>query len=215
MAGLLEKDVRLIMQRKQILLLFIVLAVVLGFSQDGTFILGYLSFCAAIVMVSTISYDELDHGYEFLMTLPITAKIYVKEKYLFCIGGAVIAWLFAAILYFISKMIRRESFSFLDELPVALIFLPIILLMLSILIPFQLKYGIEKSRIILVILAGIIVAAVYFYFMKNLIDGNPQILTAINSVNDEVVTIILFALGIFVTLISYFISSRIMEKKEF
>ena len=77
MAGLLEKDVRLIMQRKQILLLFVVIAVVLGFSQDGTFILGYLSFCASIVMVSTISYDELDHGYEFLMTLPITAKIYV------------------------------------------------------------------------------------------------------------------------------------------
>ena len=110
-------------------------------------------------------------------------------------------------------MIRRESFSFLDELLVTLIFLPIILLMLSILIPFQLKYGIEKSRIILVILAGIIVAAVYF--IKNLIDGNSKILTAINSVNDEVVTIILFALGIFVTLISYFISSRIMEKKEF
>ena len=42
-----------------------------------------------------------------------------------------------------------------------------------------------------------------------------KILTAINSVNDEVVTIILFALGIFATLISYFISSRIMEKKEF
>lgn len=43
MAGLLEKDVRLIMQRKQMLLLFVVIAVVLGFSQDGTFILGYLS----------------------------------------------------------------------------------------------------------------------------------------------------------------------------
>lgn len=170
-------------------------------------------FAAAIVMVSTISYDELDHGYEFLMTLPITAKIYVKEKYLFCIGGAVIAWLFAAILYFVSKMIRGERFSFLDELPVILIFLPIILLMLSILIPFQLKYGMEKSRIILTLLAGIIAATIYF--IKNLIDGNPRILTAINSVNDEVVTIILFALGIFATLISYFISSRIMEKKEF
>ena len=53
------------------------------------------------------------------------------------------------------------------------------------------------------------------FFIKNLIDGNPRILTAINSVNDEVVTIILFALGIFATLISYFVSSRIMEKKEF
>ena len=72
----------------------------------------------------------------------------------------------------------------------------------------------EKSRIILTLLAGIIVAAVYFYFMKNLIDGKSKILTAINSVNDEIVIIILFALGIFATLISYFISSRIMEKKN-
>lgn len=71
----------------------------------------------------------------------------------------------------------------------------------------------EKSRIILALLAGIIAATIYF--IKNLIDGNPRILTAINSVNDEVVTIILFTLGIFATLISYFISSRIMEKKEF
>ena len=39
MAGLLEKDIRLIMQRKQMLLLFVVIAVVLGFSQDGTFFL--------------------------------------------------------------------------------------------------------------------------------------------------------------------------------
>ena len=40
MAGLLEKDIRLIMQRKQMLLLFVVIAVVLGFSQDGTFYFG-------------------------------------------------------------------------------------------------------------------------------------------------------------------------------
>ena len=73
-----------------------------------------------------------------------------------------------------------------------------------VLIPFQLKYGMEKIRIILALLAGIIVAAVYF--IKNLIDGNSKILTAINSVNDEVVTIILFALGIFVTLIYYFMT---------
>lgn len=33
MAGLLEKDIRLIMQRKQMLLLFVVIAVVLGFHK--------------------------------------------------------------------------------------------------------------------------------------------------------------------------------------
>ena len=83
MAGLLEKDIRLIWGNRQSLLLFFALAVVLGFSQDGTFILGYFPFVIIILIINTIAYDELDNGFQFLMTLPINAKTYVREKYIF------------------------------------------------------------------------------------------------------------------------------------
>ena len=213
MAGLFEKDFRLLMQRKQILMLFFIIAIILGFSQESTFILGYLPFCTVLVTVSTISYDELDHGYEFLMTLPITTKNYVTEKYLFCISGAGISWLIAIFLYFMSNIIHGNTHSFFAEFSVIFAYLPIALTMLSILIPFQLKYGVEKSRIILVTLAGAILAA--GYFIINLMDKNSTLLNTINSISDEIAEIILFAFGILITLISYCASNQIMKKKGF
>lgn len=213
MVGLFEKDFRLLMQRKQLLILFFIIVVILGFSQESTFILGYLPFCTVIVTVSTIAYDELDHGYEFLMTLPITTKSYVTEKYLFCISGAGISWLIAIFLYVISNYIHGNARSFSTEFPVIFVYLPIALIMLSILIPFQLKYGVEKSRIILVTLAGAVFAAGYFSI--NLIDKNSILLNTINSISDKKAEIILFTFGILITLISYCASNQIMEKKEF
>lgn len=55
MAGLFEKDIRILMQRKKALLLFLALSVFIGYSQDGTFILSYLAYCfMIIVMIGTI-----------------------------------------------------------------------------------------------------------------------------------------------------------------
>ncbi len=55
MAGLFEKDIRILMQRKKALLLFLALSVFIGYSQDGTFILSYLPMLMIIVMIGTIS----------------------------------------------------------------------------------------------------------------------------------------------------------------
>ena len=40
----------------------------------------------AIFAITTISYDEFDNGLAFLMTLPVTRKQYVAEKYLLGAG---------------------------------------------------------------------------------------------------------------------------------
>ena len=82
MRGLLEKDIRLLMHSKQKFLCFIAIAIVLGVTQKNTFMLGYSTFLIAALLVSTLSYDELDHGFTFLFTLPIDRKMYVREKYL-------------------------------------------------------------------------------------------------------------------------------------
>ena len=61
MRGLLEKDMRLLMHSKQTFVCFIALAVVLGVAQKSTFMLGYLAFFISAILVSTLSYDEMDH----------------------------------------------------------------------------------------------------------------------------------------------------------
>ena len=56
-------------------------------------ILGWLPFAISILLINTITYDELDKGYGFLMTLPIDAETYVREKYFFCLTGGTVSWL--------------------------------------------------------------------------------------------------------------------------
>ena len=63
MSGLFEKDLRLLCQNRQTLVLFLMMAGFLGLTQNGTFVLGYLSFTFSILLTSTISYDEMDQGF--------------------------------------------------------------------------------------------------------------------------------------------------------
>ena len=60
MAGLFEKDIRLIMQRKNVLMILMLLSVFLAYTQEGTFIVSYLPAVATIMIIGTMSYDELD-----------------------------------------------------------------------------------------------------------------------------------------------------------
>lgn len=103
MAGLLEKDIRLLWGTKQTLVILFAIAVAVAFSGNGNFIIGYLPFVVEMIAISTIAYDEMDHGYQFLLTLPINKKTYVREKYLLCAGGVVAAWVIAVCLYLVSK----------------------------------------------------------------------------------------------------------------
>ncbi len=78
MAGLFEKDIRILMQRKKALLLFLALSIFIGYSQDGTFILSYLPMLMIIVMIGTISYDEYDNGYR--LSIPYVKESAYKER---------------------------------------------------------------------------------------------------------------------------------------
>ena len=150
MRGLLEKDIRLLIHSKQTFVCFIALAVVLGVAQKSTFMLGYLTFFISAILVSTLSYDEMDHGFAFLFTLPINRKIYVREKYVFCMGGAVIVWSLTMMLYVIILNVRHTPAVISEEVLKGLSFLPIVIFFLSLLIPMQLKFGVEKSRLVMI-----------------------------------------------------------------
>ena len=90
MRGLLRKDLELARLNIKIwgVLFFIgVIYLFRGKSMDGgSFFTAYMMFVSIGLSAGTISYDTSDHGMQFLLTLPVTRREYVKEKYLFCIG---------------------------------------------------------------------------------------------------------------------------------
>ena len=94
MKGLFVKDIELMKQQKQFFILVIVMGVILNLAGSGSvsFAIGYFTFVTAIFAITTISYDEFDNGLAFLMTLPVTRKQYVAEKYLLGAGLTAVAW---------------------------------------------------------------------------------------------------------------------------
>ena len=137
MTGLLDKDLRLILQRKQAIIMFLVIAVILGFSTSGIFVVPYTSFCIIMIAVGTISYDEFDNGYSFLMTLPITRRSYVLEKYILCSICGVVAWIFSVVVCICENQYKQVAVVTEDLLMESAIMLPIVLFLMDMMIPVQ------------------------------------------------------------------------------
>lgn len=215
MRGLFEKDFRLLCQNRQTLVLFLMMAGFLGLTQNGTFVLGYLSFTFSILLTSTISYDEMDQGFEFLMTLPVTPKTYVKEKYGFCTVGVIFSVVLSGIIYLIAKGIHGEQILLGEELLTVLIFVPIVWCVIAIMVPIQLKFGAEKGRIAIFMVYGGGAFLLYFV-LKWIGEENVKLMTNfLNQWRPEALVLGGFLLSGLVLVISYGISRRIMEQKEY
>ncbi len=107
--GLLEKDFRLF--RYQGGRFFLVIAIVglflsLAGNMGTSFVSIYITSVMAIYSGSTISYDETEHGYNYLFSLPVNRKIYVQEKYIFSFILTVVGWCAGIICAGIAAMIK-------------------------------------------------------------------------------------------------------------
>lgn len=217
MKGLLVKDIRLMLQQKKFFIMLVFVAVLLNFSSDSTFVVGYLTFVGSMFVLSTISYDEYDNCYPFLMTLPVDRKSYAKEKYLFGLILGVSAWMFGLIISLIYQIVTGASIEFLEFFLTVAIYIPILMLLLSIMIPFQLKYGGEKGRLVmLIVYGGVFLAG---YSLVKLAQGIgidiKEKINALSALNIGLVELVLLVTAVVALGISCLISFAIMEKKEF
>lgn len=215
MLGLLVKDLRIALTRKYALLIILVIALIMGTSMEGPFIIGYVTMIALMLAVGTIIYDEMDNGYDFMMTMPLTRKTYVREKYLFCLLSALVAWLVGAILTCAAYIIRQKASALLEDIPISLVLIPVLFILPAVMIPLQLKLGAERSRIATYIIFGFIAGLIFMG--KKLLDSSdltPEIETTLNSIS-SVALIAIIAFCLLVAFISYLCSVRIMMKKEF
>lgn len=216
MAGLLLKDYYLLFQRKQSLVLFIALCLIIGFSIGGTFITGYMSFLSAILVCSTISYDEADNGLLFLMTLPADRRDYAISKYIFGAIVCSIAWIIGTAMMFIVDMIKGNHVDFAEGMVGAAAMIPLFILLLDIMIPLQLKFGAEKSRMVM-ILAGGGIAAFIVLTVKglDLYTDIEAVIRAVDSISVLWIVIICLLICAAATVISVTASTRIVRNKTF
>ena len=154
MKGLLIKDFKLMKMQKRFFLLILLVGVVITFSSyDVAFTTGFMASVSSLFSISSISYDEFDNGNAFLFSLPISRRTYAVEKYIF---GAILgccAWVLAMIIAIsvgFLKGIHPDTETWFS----AFLILSMMFVILALMLPFQLKFGGERGRIVLLLVIG-------------------------------------------------------------
>ena len=216
MRGLIVKDIELMKQQKQFFILVLIMGVIWNLSGNTSsgFTTGYFTIITAIFTVTTMSYDEFDNGMAFLMTLPISRKEYVKEKYLLGIGLTGVAWVIAVVLALICNFTAHKGRDIAEIFVGGTSMICIALLMLAVIIPMSIYYGVEKGRQLAVVLWIILIAAIYA-LVRAAVISESMLDAWIGGTNLGKT----FFITAFVTVMGYLsswrISEQLMEKKEF
>ena len=216
MKGLFVKDIELMKQQKQFFILVVVMEVILNLAGSGSvsFATGYFTIVTAIFAITTISYDEFDNGLAFLMTLPVTRKQYVAEKYLLGAGLTAVAWGIATITGVICKGVAELQGCLSETIIGSLIDIPLALLMLAVSLPLVIHFGTGKGRYIAMVMWAIIIAVVYA-LIKTMGLSADAVGAWLNGLNRGMVLAGVVLFTVIVYMGSFGIGVRLMEKKEF
>lgn len=213
MKGLLAKDFALFMQRKRFFLAAFAAAVVIAALGDNdAFVATWLCLLVSIFSISTISYDEYDNSMPFLMSMPVTGKLYAEEKYLVLIVFDIAAGLASAVLILASAFARKDFAGLGEDMAGIIMTLGLIAALVSLVMPAMLKWGSEKGRLIILFVAGVVGA---IFFAAANMNTNPGAFTFFTNLGFYKTAALSVGVAAAVTAVSLVISIRIMEKKEF
>lgn len=215
MSGLIIKD--LLNLKKQILPLGVFFIIYFGISlvsKDSSFFSGMIMIFCSILPITALAYDDRAGWNKYALTMPVSRSMLVISKYamsLILIGvGAVVVLLFNAL--FGMNSLHESLVS-----TCTILFMGVIMLSLS--LPLNYKFGIEKSRYVLI---GVCVlpAAIISIFSVGISSGDSDQVYGMMHLIEMVFTsnwliageLIISAM---IFLISMMISVNIIQRKEF
>lgn len=218
MKAMLIKDWKLMKRQKQFgLILCVFLAVFVVINDNLGFLISYMTLMTSIFSISTVSYDEYNNGMVYLLALPISRRKYVEEKYLFCLLTSLIVSVVSLIVTLGIGIVRSTNATSEDLVISAAAALGIGVLICGFMLPIQLKFGPEKSRIAMAVMGAAIFAIVYVmvWIGKRMGTDMENVLQNFNNLSEGVVAVSAVVICLAVLLISMFISVHVMEKREF
>ncbi|WP_319755844.1 ABC-2 transporter permease [uncultured Sphaerochaeta sp.] len=198
---LMLKDWYVLKKRSGITLFIILFFAVFAGLQGGFLYTAMCTMMMIMLTLTTFAYDQSDGWEAYVSALPVSRKAVVQSKYLFgllTVAGSILLVLASTVVF---KGFEVEIL--LNALAVQF-FLGLFFLSLN--YPLILKFGFEKSR-------------VWYILITFLIVGAGSALTTVASKaapqNTASVTLIAGILVFSLLVISYFISLRIINRKEF
>lgn len=220
--GLLKKDLYNLASYKTTLIIVVLFCGIAIIGTDaiywGSVVIGII---VGMISLSTFSYDEMSKSNKYILTLPVTRKEIVLEKYVLAIGATILG----GILGFIVTLLVGNVMNYLR--PDNLIDINIetllattigglfgVSLIQAIQIPSIFKWGAEKGRIqmfIVLFVLALIGAGVGFLIKES---GLSVDIAKLESVLKNFGLFLLILLSFIIYFISYKISYKIYKNKE-
>ena len=163
MKGLLIKDFQLLKKQKMLVVISVFISLVFLYSNTSSiqFIAGYITIMFSFASVSTIPFDQHSNGMSFLLTLPVSRSSYAKEKYLLMLFTMAGSLAVSFVLLLAGVCTGRVPFN-PDLLLGGLLSSALCsALVHAFMIPLQLKFEAEKSRIAMIVVIGFAYAVIF------------------------------------------------------
>lgn len=206
MKGLILKDLLNLKSTFKMLGVMMLFFAVVFIPQGNSFIFGIIILMFAMMVVTTISYDDLAKWDAYALTMPVTRKEMVLSKYLVMAILNTLGAVLSLIVGVVGSVIMGQSFDLEILAIIGAIYL-IALIFGSVIIPLIYKFGTEKARLMLILCALLPTALMLLAEQFNVplpTTGNPWIYL-----------ILLIGFSVTGVILSYLISLKIYSQKEF
>ena len=155
MKGIVIKDLLTLKSSMKTVVLIVILFGVMGAKSGSAYMSTFASVYAAILPMTCMAFDERSRFNRYAVIMPVNLRDIVLSKY-------VVGLILAVVATVVAVAMTALSGGSLGETVAASIAIPMVYH--SILLPLMFKFGVEKSRII--ILAGVVVPAVGISFLE-------------------------------------------------
>lgn len=219
MKALFIKDIRIVLKQQRILICaFFAVITILAFATDNSmYAVAFVLFLVPTMMLTTISYDTFENGMSYIMSLPVSVKDYVTEKYILTVASSLIFNIMATILINVVLSIGKGVGIMPLELIVnAMLAQFMVLIYISLVLPVDIRFGTDKGMIIVVLMAVVIGAVGPMLSNINVDSGLMYKLSEaeITSVPVNQALLLMSVGGVF-AIVSYFISVKLMKQMEY
>lgn len=208
MRGLILKDLFILKQNYKtffVLIIFFILAMFQN-SSAASFT-SVINAVFTMMITTTISYDNLAKWDKYALTMPITRKEMVLSKYICSIIFNLIGLVLGIVIVFAMGIVRNNlniTEIFISAISSAIV----MIIFISLMFPLVYKFGVEKFRIFLILI--FMIPVFFILALRNM--------TNVGELIDKWLIYIIISVPVIAVIgfvLSYFISIKIYENKEF
>lgn len=210
MLGLVKKDFLLLKANLKTMIIIFIVYLIMIFQGlfDATFVVPLIGI---MLFISTFSYDDFNKWNSYAITLPNGRKNVVKAKYIASIILTVILAILALLLSVMVSYIKTNGINLDETISSLMGTILSSVIIISFLYPIVFKFGATNGRIIM--FAFVFGIAAVVGLIANFVDMS----FAINLINklDNCLYIAIPLISVILLGVSYLISNKIYQNKEF